>query len=160
MRKGTNYTRNTASRCVTARVMRAGQVHSKNFGLAEYKTFPAAERAAAAWVKKLMPALPDPIPEKDRMTKRNSSGIVGVQLTQGVKRGRWQHDAWKAIWPGKPGGVSWGVQKYGDVRAFVCAALARKLETTDRGAIEREYLRVKGTAEYRAILKRKAIAPA
>lgn len=160
MRKGTNYTRNTASRCVTARVMRAGQMHSKNFGLAEYKTFPAAERAAAAWVKKLKPALPDPIPEKGRMTTRNSSGIVGVQLTQSITRGRWQYDAWKAIWPGRPGGVSWGVAKYGDARAFVCAALARKLETADRDAVERAYQQVKGTAEYRAILRRKALAPA
>src|SRR5437868_2024129 len=68
MRKGKNYTRNTASRCVTARVMRAGVMHARNFGLATYKTFPAAEKAAAAWVKKLKASLPDPIPEKGRMT--------------------------------------------------------------------------------------------
>lgn len=157
MRKGINYTRNTASRCVTARVMRAGVMHSKNFGLATYKTFPAAEKAAAAWVKKLKASLPDPIPEKGRMTTRNSSGIVGVQMTQSVKSGQWQHYAWKAIWPGRPGGISWGIEKYGDSRAFVYAALARKLETVDRERIEREYNRIKGTAEYRAILRRKAI---
>jgi hypothetical protein len=79
-----------------------------------------------------------------------------------MKRGnghRWDHYAWSAFWAGKPGGISWGIGKYGDKRAFVCAAIARRLETADRGAIEREFARIQGTREYRAILRQKAISP-
>ena len=106
----------------------------------------------------IKPGLPDPIPIKGRMTRRNSSGIVGVQLKHSVRKG-WDHYAWQAFWPGKPGGISWGIVKYGDKRAFVCAALARRLESADRAVVEQEYHRIKGSAEYRAILKQKSLDP-
>ena len=161
MSKVTNYTRNTASRCVTARVTRGGELHSRNFGLAEYKTWTAAEKAAKRWLDKLKPSLPPPVPVRDRKTSRNASGIVGVQLKHSVKRGtssQWEQYAWSAFWTERPGGVSWAIAKYGDSKAFVCAAIARKLETADRDAVEKEFERIRGTSEYRAILKHKAIA--
>jgi len=160
MRKTANYTRNTSSRCVTARVTRAGELHSRNFSLAEYKTWGAAEAAARKWLDRIKPSLPAPISVRHRKTKRNASGIVGVQLKRSVKRGkhgRWVHYAWLAFWPEKPGGISWGIEKYGGNHAFVCAAIARRLETADRDAIERKYSRIKGTPEYRAILRQKSI---
>lgn len=162
MRKTANYTRNTASRCVSARVLRSGELHSRNFGLAEYKTWSAAEKAARQWLARIKPSLPDPISVRNRKTKRNASGIVGVQLKHSMKRSkgrRWEHYAWLAFWAEKPGGISWGIEKYGDNRAFVCAAIARRLETADRDAIEREFARIRGTNEYRTILKQKAISP-
>jgi len=162
MRKTTNYTRNTSSRCVSARVRRAGELHSRNFGLAKYKTWGAAEKAAKQWLDRIKPSLPDPVSVRNRKTKRNVSGIVGVQLRHSMKRGkrhRWDHYAWSAFWAEKPGGISWGVGKYGDKRAFVCAAIARRLETTDRRVIEQEFARIQGTREYRAILRQKAIGP-
>lgn len=162
MRKTANYTRNTSSKCVTARVTRAGELHSKNFSLAEYKTWRAAERAAKRWLDRIRPSLPAPISVRHRKTKRNASGIVGVQLKRSVKRGkhgRWISFAWSAFWAGKPGGISWGIEKYGDQQAFVCAAIARRLETADRHAVEQKFSRIRGTPEHRAILKQKAINP-
>ena len=158
MRRASNITRNVASRCVSARVTRAGQLHAKNFGLVEYKTWTVAEKAARAWLRRIKPSLPDAIPEKGRMTTRNSSGVVGVQLKHSVRRGS-EHYAWQAFWPGKPGGVCWGIAKYGNGRAFVCAAIARKLETADRDVVEQEYLRIKGTPALRTILKKRKLGP-
>ena len=158
MRKITNYTRNTAAKCVSARITRGGHLYSKNFGLAEYKSWRAAEKAAVAWIEGIKPKLPPAIPPKNRMTQRNTSGIVGVQLKHGIKKGIWETYAWQATWPGQPGGVRFGVTKYGDTQAFVLAAIASKLETVDRQAIEKEYARVKGTPQYRALLRCKALA--
>jgi len=162
MRKTANFTRNTSSKCVTARVTRAGKLHSRNFSLTEYKSWGAAELAAKRWLERIKPSLPAPISVRHRKTVRNASGIVGVQLKRSVKRGktgRWVHYAWSAFWADKPGGISWGIEKYGDKRAFVCAAIARKLETADRRVIEQRFSRIKGTPEYRAILKQKATSP-
>ncbi len=158
MRRVSNITRNIASRCVTVRVTRAGQLHARNFGLAEFRTWTAAEKAASAWLEKLKPKLPAPTPVKGRMTQRNSSGIVGVQLKHSKRRGH-DHYAWQACWPGKPGGICWGITKYGNERAFACAAIARKLETIDRRVIEKKYLRLKGTPALRAILRRRKLSP-
>jgi hypothetical protein len=92
------------------------------------------------------------------MTKRNTSGIVGVQLKHSIRKGC-HHYAWQAFWSQKPGGICFGIVKYGDDRAFVCAAIARRLESANRNVVEQEYHRIKSTAEYRAILKRKALVP-
>jgi len=40
------------------------------------------------------------------------------------------------------------------------AAIARRLETVDRKVIEKEYARFKGSPQYRALLKRKALSVA
>ena len=157
----TNYTRNYSSNCVTARVTRAKQLFSENFPLSKHETWERAEKAARRWLKRIRPELPEAIPAKGRMTSRNASGIVGVQLKTSVKAGgdgEWVQHAWQGFWPAKPGGSSWAVVKYGDNQAFVCAVLARRLETSDRAKVEAEYARIKGTPEYRAILRRKAMA--
>jgi len=160
MRKITNYTRNTAAKCVSARITRGGHLYSKNFGLAEYKSWRAAEKAAVAWIAGIKPKLPPAIQPKNRMTQRNSSGVVGVQLKRSVKKGRWESYAWQAIWPDKPGGIRFGITKHGDTQAFALAAIARRLETVDRKVIEKEYARFKGSPQYRALLKRKALSVA
>jgi hypothetical protein len=134
--------------------MRAGELHSENFGLAKYKSKGAAKKAAMAWVNALKASLPPPIPSKNRKTRRNSSGVVGVHIKRSARRGM-DHYAWHAFWPGRPGGVCWGILKYGNERAFVCAAISRQLETVDRNRVEQEYLRIKRTPEYRRILRRK-----
>jgi hypothetical protein len=71
-----NTTRNTSSRCVMARITRNGEKHQKNFTLRQYGTWKAAQAAADKWVAETKRALPPPAPRKDRMTRRNSSGIV------------------------------------------------------------------------------------
>lgn len=154
-----NLTRNYASKCVTARVTRSRQLFSENFPLTQHKSWERAERAARRWLKEIQPQLPDAIPGKGRLTSRNSSGVVGVQLRSrklgGSGKGSADH-AWQAFWPAKPGGSSWSIAKYGDNRAFICAVLARQLETTDREQVEAEFQRIRGTPEYRRILRKKA----
>jgi hypothetical protein len=102
---------------------------------------------------------------KNRMTSRNTSGVVGVRLVHAVRRREdkeypdWR---WIAFWPGCPnsGGIGWSVNKYGDEHAFVLACLARKLETVDRDAIDREFEAFKSSRDYKRLLKLKQITPA
>ncbi len=137
--------------------MREGELHSEHFGLAKYKTQAAAKKAATAWVNVLRSSLPPSTPPRNRMTKRNSSGLVGVHIKRSARRGS-DHYAWHAFWPGNQSGITWAVLKYGDERAFVCAAISRQLETADRSRVEQEYGRIKGTAGYRKLLAQKAIS--
>jgi hypothetical protein len=138
--------------------MRGREMRVKNFSLVEHKTWAAAERAAAAWLKTVKPDPPPPVPIKNRMTRRNTSGIAGVQLKHSIRKD-WHHYAWQAFWPQKPGRVCFGIVKYGYDRTFVCAAIARRLESADRNVVEQDCHRIKGTAEYRAVLGRKALIP-
>ena len=157
-----NITHNKPAKAVVARIVRGGELYSENFGLATYQTWEAAEAEARKWVKTKLADLPSPIPVKGRKTKRNSSGIVGVQLKESsrAKNGNvWTTYSWQAFWPGKPGGCSWAIAKYGNDQAFVRAAIARRLETSDRRKVEEEFQRVSITPEYREILKKKAQDP-
>ncbi len=145
-----------------ARIVRQKMLYQKNFTLVEYGTWEAARAAAQDWIDSIKGDLPQPIPIKDRMTRRNASGMVGVQLKTSVKIGKgatWTHYAWHAFWPANRSGTSWGIIKYGDDRAFVCAAISRKLEITDRKVIDAEYQRIKGSAEYYEILSHKTQLP-
>src|ERR1700682_3447086 len=74
----THITRNYAERCVTARIQRQKLRLQANFGLSKYKTWARAERAAKSWLRRKLPTLPTAISSKDRMTRRNTSGVVGV----------------------------------------------------------------------------------
>ena len=161
-KRASNITRNTPSRSVVARISRGGEIHSQNFGLAIHKSWEHAEAAAEKWVSEMLAKLPDPTPVKDRKTKRNSSGIVGVQLKESSKSkngNTWTSYSWQAFWPGRPGGSSWSISKFGNEQAFVRAALSRRLETTDRKRVEEEFQRISITAEYKEILKMKAQDP-
>lgn len=154
----TNFTRNYVSKCVTARITRSRQLYSEHFSLTKYSTWERAERAARRWLKEIRPQLPDAITSKGRLTRRNESGVVGVQLRARRIGSEQTEQAWMGSWPGQPGGSSWSVAKYGDNRAFVCAVLARRLETTDRDEVEAEFQRIKGTPDYRRILRSKALS--
>lgn len=138
--------------------MRGGKLHSEHFGVAKYKSQAAAKRAATAWVNALKSSLPPPTTPKNRMTTRNSSGVVGVHIKRSARRGS-DHYAWHAFWPDSPSGICWAILKYGNERAFVCAAISRQLETADRKRVEQRYSRIKGTAGYRRLLAQKAIDP-
>ena len=159
-KKPANITRNLASKTVSARIMRGGEVHSQNFSLATHRSWDAAEKAAKSWLRSVAPNLPNAIPVKGRKTKRNSSGIVGVQLKESTKTksgNLWTSYSWQAFWPGCPGGSSWAIAKYGNEQAFVRAAIARRLETTDRRKIDDEFQKISATPEYRQILKSKLL---
>lgn len=157
-------TKNKQEKCVMARIRRRHKTYQKNFTLNEYGTWEKAGVAAKKWVDKLLPTLPAPIPIKGRMTKRNTSGVVGVRLIESIrkKNGKEYCDwRWIAFWPECPltGGIGWSVNKYGDVQAFVRAVLARRLETIDRERIEREWLRIRGMKKYEKITALKLIKP-
>ncbi|MCY7355617.1 MAG: hypothetical protein LH470_11200 [Lysobacter sp.] len=156
----TNLTKNENSGCVMARITRRRQLHSRNFSLTEYGSWPKAEAAAAKWVAGIKSRLPPALASKDRLTSRNESGVVGVALkssTKHLQSGDYIHYSWQAFWPGNASGVRWGIDKYGDNEAFVHAVLARKLETADRAKVQASFKRIKGTPEYRSILQQKSL---
>src|ERR1039457_4617893 len=151
-----HLTRNTQEKCVMARVMRKGKLHQRNFSLKQFKTWPAAEEAAARWVRGKLKVLPPCETNSfDRMTVRNHSGIVGVNKTKHICRkpsGReYEYWRWTAHWPGcrNSGGVNWYVSKFGEDDAFVLAALTRRMESTNRGEVFARLDVIKGTEDYR-----------
>lgn len=157
-----HLTHNKPEKCIMARIRRQSKLYQKNFTLKQYRTWKAAEIAAQKWVKKILPTLPAATPIKDRMTKRNTSGVVGVRLTESIrtKNGKDYCDwRWIAFWTGCPlsGGIGWSVNKYGDEQAFVCAYLARTLASIDRARIEREYSKIRDTKKYQKIIEQKRI---
>lgn len=141
-----------------ARISRNGEKYQENFTLRQYRTWKAAEAAAQKWVKKMKKELPDPAPRKDRMTKRNSSGVVGVWAFLDDSKTN-SYCRWYARWPGCPnrGGVSFSADKLGDDEAFACAYLARTNETTDREWILNKLNSFKKTKKFREVLKLKSI---
>jgi hypothetical protein len=155
-------TRNEKAKCVMARIRRRNQLYQENFTLTQYGSWEKAEAAARKWVKATLPELPDTIPVKGRMSSRNTSGIVGVRLAESIrlKNGNeYRHWRWIAFWPECPfpGGIGWSVDKYGENEAFLYAAISRKLETVDRDRISVEYLKLKGTKEFKRLLSHKRI---
>lgn len=141
-----------------ARISRNGEKHQENFTLRQYRTWKAAEAAADKWVKKMKKKLPAQAPRKDRMTKRNSSGIVGVWAFLDDSKTN-SYCRWYARWPGCPnrGGVSFSADMLGDDDAFACAYLARTNETTDREWIMKKLKPFKKTKKFKEILKLKSI---
>ena len=158
-----HLTINEPMQCVMARIVRQRQRHQKNFLLSEYRTWERATAAARKWVKATLAELPEPIGLTDRKTTRNTSGVVGVRLADATRRkdGKVYPDwRWVAFWTGCPksGGLGWSVNKYGDSRAFVSAYIARRLELVDRDAVDAEVDRLRGTPEYRAIVRLKQVS--
>ena len=97
-----------------------------------------------------------------RMTKRNSSGMVGVwpRITS------FQSDSvdidycrWYARWPGCPlkGGVSFSAEIFGDNDAFTLAYLAREHQTIDRAWLVKKLQQFRKTAKYQSVLAQKQL---
>ena len=158
-------TRNYPNRSVMARVMRQGKRHQEDFYLHEYGSWKKAEKAAQKWVDEKIEALPPRQNIKNLMTKRNSSGVVGVNLSKQVQRrpyGEYEYWKWIARWPNCPnsGGVSWSTNEWGDEDAFVLAVITRQMESAEREKIKKEFTKIKGTEEYQEIIKlKKQYAP-
>lgn len=133
----THFTRNYAERCVTARIQRRLNRLQANFSLKKYKTWQRAERAAKKWLRRTIPVLPRAISSKNRMTRRNTSGVVGVHPHYHTIRRRhrtYEYFNWVSRWPGCKftGGVRWSINKFGEDDAWVLAVLCRRMETEDR----------------------------
>ncbi len=151
-----NLTRNVASSCIMARIRRNDVLHSRNFSLVEFGTWAKAQAAASEWLDEAKATLPAAGNARDRMTARNTSGVVGVMLKTLERDGDTSY-AWHAFWPGHTSGTRWGIDKYGDNGAFVRACLSRQLESANRDKIEDAFLAVKGTAQYRNMLRSKQL---
>jgi hypothetical protein len=155
---------NATEKCVMARITRQRVRHQANFTLRQYGSWRKATAAAKAWVDATLPTLPARVARKDLKTTRNTSGVVGVRLANAT-RSRNGHDypdwRWVAFWPGcaQASGIGWSVNKYGDGRAFVSACLARRLESLNRKVIDAKVERLRGSAEYRALLRKKRLSP-
>ena len=160
----TYTTRNRTDNSVLARIRRQGIHHQTTFLVSRLGTWEKAEAAAKRWVKAKLKELPAPLPRKDRVSTRNTSGVVGVRLADATRRKNgyvypdWR---WVAFWPGCPhsGGIGWSVKKYGYNRAFVCAYLARKSESMDREAIEAECFNKANAKLFRAVVRLKRLSP-
>src|SRR2546421_6452559 len=133
----THITRNYAERYVLARIQRQLKRPQKHFPLWKYKTWQRAELAARNWLQKFSPTLPTAISSKNRMTRRNTSGFVGVHTAYNVIRRRrktYEYFKWVSRWPGckLAGGVGWSTNKYGDDEAWVLAVKCRRMENENR----------------------------
>jgi hypothetical protein len=164
IRRDMYLTINATEKCVMARITRQRVRHQANFTLRQFGSWRKATAAAKAWVAATLPKLPDPIARKNLKTSRNTSGVVGVRLANAT-RTRNGHEypdwRWVAFWPGcaQASGIGWSVNKYGDGCAFVSACIARRLESLDRTAIDARVKRLRGSAEYRALLRKKRLSP-
>lgn len=141
-----------------ARVMRHKKMHQVNFSLKVYGTWPKATRAARRWLSKTLPTLAPKLVSKDRMTRRNHSGVVGVNRTPGIVRKRngnvYECPRWIARWPGCKyhGGLSWSVKQFEEEGAFVLAVISRRRETINRDSLLTEFESIVGTKKYKGIL--------
>lgn len=157
-----NTSKNTQGKFVAARIMRGGKTTQKNFSLKAFGTWADAQRAATDWVQETKKTLPEKQTTQGKLTRRNNSGVVGVNIARKVRtKGANVHEhwSWVARWPGCPfkGGVSWGIDKYGDDAAFILAVLSRRMESVDREAILAEYTSLKNTDQAERILDQKLL---
>ncbi len=155
---------NRTEKCVMARITRQRVRHQANFTLRQYGSWRRATVAAKAWVEATLPKLPERVARKDLKTVRNTSGVVGVRLANAtrVRNGHEYPDwRWVAFWPdcAQASGIGWSVNKYGDGLAFVSACVARRHETLDRARINAAVKRLRGSTEYRALLRKKRLSP-
>ena len=157
-----NITRNIQENCVMARVMRQGKRHQRNYGLGIYKTWEAAEKKAAVWVRRMLKTLPPEAPRHGRMTVSNTSGIVGVHRSKLIVRKStgavYEYWRWTGRWHGCPnrGGVSWNVTEETtrcENDAFVLAVLSVEMKSVNRMAIRDRLGEIRGTAEFDRILE-------
>ena len=79
---------------------------------------------------------------------------MSVKTEKGRSRGS-AYYYWWARWPGCPSGVKFSILEHKDGKAFCLAQIARELESRDKAAIEREYIRRKKAGKLRALMSRK-----
>jgi len=107
----------------------------------------------------VLPTLPAIVTNKNVLTPRNHSGVVGVHFTPGTRTlpsgTVADYPQYVARWPGSGAGLSFMLATYnGQDNAFVHACLCRQLETKDRATVE-EAVRTLSPADRAAWLARK-----
>lgn len=98
----------------------------------------ASQRAARDRYQELVGSLPSPKTSEGAMSKRNSSGVVGVRLArEGTAANGEPRESYVASWRenGKDRTVRFSCSLFGKRKAFQLASLAREMRTTDRVAL-------------------------
>jgi len=148
-----------------ARIMRDAKMHQKNFSLARYGTWEAAEKEGRKWIKKQKKILPPSrMNEQGRMTSRNRSGVVGVYIAKTVRRKpnckEYEYWKWIARWPDCPakGGVTWTINdETSDDDAFALAFLAREMRSADKDKVQRKLSKIYGSKKHSKIMEQKQL---
>jgi hypothetical protein len=149
---------NAPSKCFVYRNVKLNNNRSVVISYARGQDYEDIRQKAISYANKLNKAL-GPVPHyspEGRMTSRNTSGIVRVNPKRNLaKRNGLYYYFWNAKWKGCPksGGVPWPCIKHTDDGAYVLAALTVKLRTVNRDRVIEECEKIKGTKEYREILK-------
>ncbi len=96
--------------------------------------------AARVRYKDLKDSLPPPKTTKGIKTARNQTGIVGVHLAVCESIYGEKYSSYCASWKTADGSrnkLSFSFKKYGKIKAWELACLARQLESTDRDRVEK-----------------------
>jgi hypothetical protein len=93
------------------------------------------------------------------MTRRNTSGVVGVHPHYHIIRQRrktYEYFNWVSRWPGRrlAGGVRWSANKYGEDEAWILAVKCRRMENENREDVVEAVARMSPNA-YSSILKQR-----
>lgn len=137
-------------------------MYHEAFALSKYEgSWTKAEAAARKRRDELLPSMPERDHGKGRLTKRNTSGVVGVSLglrtvTQ-ADGSLCTYTRWIAKWPECPkrGGMPWSVIAYGEDDAFVLAALSREMESTNSEEILARLEQIREKKAYNEILSKR-----
>ncbi len=131
------------------RISRGSEKRSRFFSDAAHggkaKSKKKAETCYQDWVKEM----PPPGSTRDKLTKRNSSGVVGVHLAHEVdsRYPECQYVSYVASWLGEGGqrrNVRFLVNKYGKKVALTLASLAREHKVSDREKVHAIYEKAHG----------------
>lgn len=102
----------------------------------------ASQRAARERYQELTASLPAAKTSEGAMSKRNSSGVVGVRLArEGTSASGAPRESYVASWRenAKDRTVRFSCSLFGKRKAFQLASLARELRSTDRAALVEEH---------------------
>jgi hypothetical protein len=164
--KITNITKNEAEGCYMGRIMRCGIKYQKNFTAKKLGGWGEARKQALAWVEKMKTELPSlDESRKGNLSKRNSSGVVGVSLRRiemnRTEGGVYEYWAWVTKWAvnNKTFTTRFNVSRIlSDDDAFVLAVLSRQMESVNKKKIFAQFERIKGTKEHQDILDLKLLS--
>ena len=142
------------------RICRNGKHINEFFSDSRYGTMTKARRAAEERYAELLEEFgPANMSMKGKLTKRNTSGLVGIHVARGVDN-RWpdcEYWAYCASWVNEDrsrGKISFSWNKYGERDALELATLARQHEITDREKLVSMLARRKAAAKKRKAAKR------
>ena len=148
------------------RISRGEQITQEYFYFGEKKSEADALADATKRWKELRKSLPVLLTSKNRMSSRNSSGVVGVhrqrQVVTKLSGEEYEYFSWISRWPGCQlhGGVKWPTKSRGEDEAFVLAVLCRRMETTNRDRVIEALAAIRDKAEFKTILKLRKYAAA